>query len=113
MSDPRNRAGIPETGGPDLHSARSGNQEFRRILAARNSAQPDDGDFHGLRGFIDHTQGNRFDCRTGKAAESGANAGPPGARIYSQRNERVHKRDGIRARLLRGFRRGFDSCDIR
>jgi hypothetical protein len=64
---------MEEVGGSDLYGAGSGNEKLGGIAAGDNAAQSNDGKIYSSGGFVNETQGQRFDGGAGETAETGAN----------------------------------------
>ena len=95
--------------GADCDGGGAGHDEFEGIGRGEDAAHADDGDGDFLVGLPDHAQGDRFDGRSGEAADRVGENGAACFDIDRHAEQGIDQADGIRARV---FHRLRDAGDI-
>ena len=101
-SDPRRRTGVGEENRSKRNRLGTGRDQLERVASGRDPSHAHDRQARRRVAGIDGRERNRLQRRSREASRAAGQAGPQCLLVEGEAEDRIHEREPVRTRLLRG-----------
>ena len=93
---------VNKISGANLNGRRASHHKLDGVLGSHDASKTNDGDFHGMEHFIDHTHSHGLDSRTTESTSADAQLGATTLNVDGHTHQRIDKRHSIGSLTLAG-----------